>query len=324
MVYAGSLHRVDFSEEGQPKGFCLIDLDPERPAGQRAAGWRFREVWARPFTTVKVAVPAGDLDPTARVIDAMRRHALIEAIVRVEIELPAGLEGRLDLAEVRRTAAAEAHAVAGVHVEVEREDRTRLSRGMNVEGLGPLEALGLYLDSRKTAPEQRSRLLRYAATLLEPGEGGPPAEPAPDRVTVRLAASEDLKDAFAVRARVFVEEQKIDPALEWDGQDEAGVHAVALIDGRVVGTGRLLLGTSEGRVGRMAVLPEMRRQGIGGRILETLEETARARGLAQVLLHAQTYVKTFYASHGYREEGAPFTEAGIEHVAMRKDLKPPA
>ena len=36
VVYSGSLQRVDFSEEGDNKGFCVIDLDPSAPPGTAA------------------------------------------------------------------------------------------------------------------------------------------------------------------------------------------------------------------------------------------------------------------------------------------------
>ena len=38
------------------------------------------------------------------------------------------------------------------------------------------------------------------------------------------------------------------------------------------------------------------------------------------VLHAQEYVKSFYAAHGYREHGDPFLEVNILHVEMRKTL----
>ena len=76
----------------------------------------------------------------------------------------------------------------------------------------------------------------------------------------------------------------------------------------------------EARIGRMAVDRAWRRRGIGSRVLDKLEEVARLRGADQAVLHAQTYVKSFYAAHWYVEEGQVFLEAGIEHVQMRKQL----
>jgi len=70
----------------------------------------------------------------------------------------------------------------------------------------------------------------------------------------------------------------------------------------------------------MAVDREWRRHGVGGQILEFLEGEATQQGLTHCLLHAQEYVKAFYAGHGYVERGAVFMEAGIPHMEMVKEL----
>jgi predicted GNAT family N-acyltransferase len=70
----------------------------------------------------------------------------------------------------------------------------------------------------------------------------------------------------------------------------------------------------------MAVDQPFRRRGIGGRILERLEEEARNQGMSHCVLHAQQYVKIFYAAYGYEEHGDVFLEVNIPHIEMRKDL----
>ena len=330
IVYAGSLHRVDFAEEDETKGFCLIEIDAERPQGQRLLDWRFQPVWARPLLTVDVALSPDDLDPTATVLAALSRHDVADAIVRVDVRLPGALEGQVDPGRIRQ-ALSGAHMVAGVnlHVDTDAQTRTRLERGMAVERLSPMDALGLYLDSRKTDSARRATLLRHAAAIIDDTLGTPGASPdrsngPPSDAAVRIADANDMDDAFAVRRRVFIDEQGVDPDLEWDGRDADAVHAVAVLDGEIIGTGRLLVAAAgaEAHIGRMAVLPEHRRRGVGGRILEALEDAARQRGAPNALLHAQTYVKDFYADRGYREEGETFQEAGIDHIVMRKQLAP--
>jgi predicted GNAT family N-acyltransferase len=124
-----------------------------------------------------------------------------------------------------------------------------------------------------------------------------------------------------IRIEVFVEEQGIDPALEWDEADAVSLHALAILDGHAVGTGRLL---PEGHIGRMAVRRSARRNGVGGAILQALIDAARGRGDAAVELSAQRYVETFYLRHGFIAEGEPYPEAGIEHIRMRRELKHPS
>ncbi len=153
------------------------------------------------------------------------------------------------------------------------------------------------------------------------GESPMPAQPVTD-VRVKLVESQEEWSACkALRVRVFVQEQGVPLEEEFDEHDASALHAVALADSRVVGTGRLYSPSpGQYQIGRMAVEPAFRRRGIGGRVLEFLEECARRRGASQVILHAQTYVLAFYLRHGYVAEGRPFMEAGIQHVRMAKPL----
>ncbi len=73
-------------------------------------------------------------------------------------------------------------------------------------------------------------------------------------------------------------------------------------------------------IGRMAVDVQWRRKGVGGEILKFLEDFARKQGLTRSVLHAQEYVKSFYAAHGYQQHGDTFLEVDIPHVEMRKAL----
>jgi len=124
-------------------------------------------------------------------------------------------------------------------------------------------------------------------------------------------------EASRIRLAVFVEEQRVPPEIEMDDMDAACLHALAWLDGKAVGTGRLL---PDGHIGRMAVLGESRALGVGGAILERLVEEARRQGMREVILSAQTHAIGFYRRHGFSEEGEVFEEAGIAHQAMRRVL----
>lgn len=118
----------------------------------------------------------------------------------------------------------------------------------------------------------------------------------------------------AVRRAVFVKEQGVPEALEWDGLDERSYHVLALsAEGRPIGTGRLL---PDGRIGRMAVLKRWRGRGVGSAILKLLLDLARKEGHTTVRLHAQTHALGFYAKYGFQAVGEEFMEAGIPHRAM--------
>ena len=125
MVYAGSLQRVDFGEENDPKGFCVIDLDTEAPAGQRVTNFCFVNVDARTFTTIDVDIPPEAPYPTRVVLRAIERSAIADAIIRVRISLTAGQQGHLRMGEIRE-ALAPAHHVASIQTQLSDERRARL------------------------------------------------------------------------------------------------------------------------------------------------------------------------------------------------------
>jgi predicted GNAT family N-acyltransferase len=101
--------------------------------------------------------------------------------------------------------------------------------------------------------------------------------------------------------------------------DPACDHAIAVLDGQVVGTGRLL---PAGVIGRMAVAETDRGAGIGAAVLAALEQRAAERGHTEVELHAQLHAAGFYDRAGYERVSDVYLEAGIEHVTMRKPLSP--
>jgi len=122
----------------------------------------------------------------------------------------------------------------------------------------------------------------------------------------------------SIRRTVFVVEQRVPEALEWDGLDAQCVHAVARDErGGSIGTGRL---TPEGRIGRMAVLAQWRSRGVGSALLAALVNEARRRGMAAVNLHAQSRAIPFYERFGFSVHGDEFDEAGIPHREMHLDL----
>lgn len=122
-----------------------------------------------------------------------------------------------------------------------------------------------------------------------------------------------------VRRAVFIDEQHVPEALEWDEWDERSVHLLACTTaGEPVGTGRLL---PDGSIGRMAVLSGWRRQGVGSALLTALVALARARGDAVVRLSAQTHAIPFYVRFGFEPEGSEYLDAEIPHRVMSLRLR---
>ena len=121
-----------------------------------------------------------------------------------------------------------------------------------------------------------------------------------------------------VRETVFVQEQGVPLALEWDELDPLCKHVIARdAGGDAIGTGRL---TPRHTIGRMAVLPGWRGRGVGDAMLHALMDQARALGWQDLSLHAQASAIEFYARHGFLPVGDRFEEAGIDHQSMRRLL----
>lgn len=121
-----------------------------------------------------------------------------------------------------------------------------------------------------------------------------------------------------VRRAVFIDEQGVPESLEWDDLDATALHLLATADdGTPIGCARLL---TDGHIGRMAVLPAWRGQGVGRALLESVLNAARRAGHARVHLSAQTHAAAFYRQAGFVSSGAVYLEAGIPHVSMSLSL----
>ena len=128
-----------------------------------------------------------------------------------------------------------------------------------------------------------------------------------------------LESVERYRYKVFVEmlgwQLDTPPGLERDQFDHSGTLYLAARDAQqnVIGTARLM---PTGQIGRMAVLPEHRKNGVGRRLLELAVAEARRLKLPHVFLHAQSHARGFYEKSGFVAHGDEFEEAGIPHVEM--------
>lgn len=130
------------------------------------------------------------------------------------------------------------------------------------------------------------------------------------------------KELMAIRSKVFIEEQKVPAELEIDTFDPEAMHFIVQNENindndSFVATARLL---NDGHIGRIAVLKEYRKQGIGSKLLKYILQKSRQLSLAEVYLHAQVDAKAFYEKHKFYAQGDIFMDAGIPHITMIKPL----
>jgi exonuclease SbcD len=162
IVYPGSIERIDFGEEHEDKGCVLVEVE------KGDTRWRFHKLAARPFITIAVDV-RNSPDPQARVALAIEKRDLRGAVVRVKIEALGEQAALLRTDEIRRQIdEAEAFDVAGIAIDVERANRSRLAEASQdlLEGLTPRRALELYLRSKNTPDDRLAELLAAAEELF--------------------------------------------------------------------------------------------------------------------------------------------------------------
>jgi len=169
VVYPGSLEHLDFSDEEDEKGFYLVEIEPNRATGKRQVSFDFHPVNGRRFLTISVNIESPDTNPTLTVLKAIaeQEERVRDAIVRLNINLPAEVEGQLRDNDIRN-AMKEAHYFT-IAKDIKRETRLRLGK-WTAEELTPLDALKAYLESKKVSPERTKILLEYGEKLIQ-GEG---------------------------------------------------------------------------------------------------------------------------------------------------------
>lgn len=151
-------------------------------------------------------------------------------------------------------------------------------------------------------------------------------------MSLEIATVTDLAAPYALRRKVFIEEQQVSEVDELDGLDAVSRHFLARLDGDPVGTLRLImeppmaalpagiLGTAP-VIGRVCVLPEWRGRGIGAALIRAAMADLRERGgVSHVRLAAQTRAIGFYENLGFAVYGEGFDDAGIDHRWMQARL----
>lgn len=161
VVYSGSLERIDFGEEDDPKGFCWVEVE------RKKTDWKFQRLKARPFVTVRADLRQS-ADPTRQIVDQIDATELQGAVVRVILDLTPETEARLNEGIVRDALLRGGAAyIAGIRREVEQTARARL--GANPEGLTDEELLERYLISKGIEEDRRAELITAAQDIIADG-----------------------------------------------------------------------------------------------------------------------------------------------------------
>ena len=123
-----------------------------------------------------------------------------------------------------------------------------------------------------------------------------------------------------IREKVFIQEQKVTPQLEWDGMDEKAIHFLVFNDKAAIGCARAIVIKDHMQLGRMAVLKEYRGQGIGSALIEKAMTTAKLNQLSAIYISAQCHAIDFYKKFGFEVTSDIYLDAEIPHRDMTLDF----
>lgn len=132
----------------------------------------------------------------------------------------------------------------------------------------------------------------------------------------QISTPAEMQAAFEIRRVVFVEEQAVDPAEEYDEYEESCIHLLAVCDGVPCGTARIRTTENGKKLERFAVLKEYRGRSVGDALVRGCLE--RLEPGTYSYMHAQEHALGFYAKHGFEPTGDRFWECEIPHFKMWK------
>lgn len=140
-------------------------------------------------------------------------------------------------------------------------------------------------------------------------------------VAISIAVTQaEFFELIRLREAVFVLEQGVPLEIELDEADGHAIHFIARKGDAVVGTARLVVNGTTGKIGRMAVAKAYRNQGVGRALLAAIRDRAQALRLTRLVLHAQRQAEGFYHKMGFYPNNREFLEAGIPHIHMKIEL----
>jgi len=162
VVYPGSIERINFGEEKEDKGVCMVNIE------EGNTSYEFIPLPARKFITIDVII-SQEQDPTNTLVGEIEKVDLSEAVVRVFYTLPAEREDLLDFKRINY-ALEGAFLVSAIAKKSQSPERRKRVEEMT-ENLGMLEAMDKYIQNNSHLVPLSEELKTYAQELEKELEG---------------------------------------------------------------------------------------------------------------------------------------------------------
>ena len=128
-------------------------------------------------------------------------------------------------------------------------------------------------------------------------------------------STKEVENIFSLRSEVFIVEQEC-VYQDIDGKDKKAKHVLGKKDNEIVAYARIFKPGDyfkEASFGRTVVKKSYREKKIGHVLVKKCLENMKDK---IIKISAQSYLKKFYSSHGFKAEGMEYLEDGIPHTAM--------
>ncbi|MFN3385063.1 MAG: exonuclease SbcCD subunit D [Candidatus Thermochlorobacter sp.] len=154
VVYSGSIERITFSEEKDPKGFVIVELDEHK-----RATYRHVQTPARPMQTIKIDIrEKADNEVMQEVQKTLNRYNTTDAIVRINIECRKNQQRLVDFAEIKKLLSC--FNLLPIQFKVHQEESVEDSRRRAIARASTMrEAFSRYIDAREDLVPKKDKLL---------------------------------------------------------------------------------------------------------------------------------------------------------------------
>ena len=135
----------------------------------------------------------------------------------------------------------------------------------------------------------------------------------------KVSSKEEMEKSYAIRTKVFCEEQKIPKKIEFDNLDHLCGDFLIFEHKKEIGTARVRQKEKNIlKIERVAVLLEFRRLKIGSILIQNIiKHYMNLNDKKSIVLHSQVAVADFYKTLNFISYGNEFFEDGIPHIRMK-------